>query len=152
MSLCFGFICVCVTADQRRETNGTFSPPLSARSSESLPVDSCVSRSSLPHTVDSPLGAPSPKATEVIGGQSRCLCNNGNSIRNWRGVGRYGVSNPGLYFPESSRLAGGGIRRETRSAGWEEDREVPGPPRQSEEDVWKAGWSHHSKHGHRACF
>lgn len=79
-----------------------------------------------------PLRAPGPKAAEVIGGQIRCLYNNGNSIRKWRGVGRYCVSHRGLYFPESSWLAGGEIRRrsstQTRSAGWEEDREVPRPP------------------------
>lgn len=48
-------VCYCRSATGNKLL-WTFSPPLSARSSESLPVDSCLSRSSLPHTVDSPSG------------------------------------------------------------------------------------------------
>lgn len=58
-----------------------------------------------------PLWAPALKGTEVVGGQVRFLYNNGNSIRKWRGGGHCCVSDLGLRFPESSRLAGRDIGR-----------------------------------------
>lgn len=114
-----------------------FPPPLSVHSPESLPVNFCISLSSLPLWFSShnslPLWAPGLEGTEVVGGQIRFLYNNGNSIRKWRGGGHCRVSNLGLHFPESSRLAGRDIRRRSntrrRSAGWEEDREVRHPTR-----------------------
>lgn len=107
------------------------------------PPSQSISLSSLPLWFSShnrlPLRAPRLKGTEVVGGQIRFRCNNGNSIRKWRGGGSCRVGKPGLHFSESSRPAGREVRPRSRtrggSAGREEDREVRHPPRQPEEDV-----------------